>query len=691
MENSQDMHCKTNSAGIILAQKTNTEELTRSVLASYAGHSLRHHSLKIKIFAFNMNFISKSRSLILRYLPRMHSHGKRKTLILHVGMGKTGTTALQNFFWRNRDVLALHDIAYPETGAVSGAHHLISPHVPKFMDYAGWNFMHPAEWIGTVKRLPQNRILMSSELMAWAAPHDVLSFCRQLTTHFDLRICFYLRRQDNIVMAGYNQQVKAGMQIRNLTTVVLEKMISRLDYVQRISPWEASVGVENLIIRPYEREQFYQGDLIRDFLWYVLGIDDVDDFSFETEGNPNPRFSLAALEFKRRVNNVFRKPKDSNKFNKALIEYSMLNDKKSQEFYHEQDTLTYEQRQYILNKSAPANSYIAKKYLGREDGVLFYDNPAPTKETGGQTLFDEAEIVRILKYLKENHAELYKILNNGITTALQSDFNRVSNAAKSLSVLETPSRETHDTKSVTFTEAGERRIIIHPGMPKTGTTSIQQAFFKNREALLWDHSILYPGVDENHTKPILALFRQDVRKNVRFEGMSLAELDVYREKVRVKMEKEIFSFEWHTLIISGEGIATLKKEEWREFIDWLLNFANDIHVIFSVRSPVDMSRSTIQENLKLGFRFEDMRKNPPVFRARKLIQPVLTLLGHEFVDIWNFDEAIKDSKGMVYNFCAQIGLSPDVCNLLSLTPTTRNESLRMDAIEELAKRNSKLP
>jgi|GEM_PF-850260 2-polyprenyl-3-methyl-5-hydroxy-6-metoxy-1,4-benzoquinol methylase len=634
--------------------------------------------------------MSKSNSMILKYFSSKHSHGQKKTLILHVGMGKTGTTALQNFFWRNRDVLAHHDIAYPETGAVSGAHHLISPHVSKRMHYPGWHYMRPAEWIGTVKRLPQNRILMSSELMVRSAPQKILDFCKELQSHFDLKICFYLRRQDNIIMAGYNQQVKTGSQIKPLP-VVLDKLIEGFDYVKLISPWEAAVGADNLIIRPYERKQFYQGDLVRDFLWFILRIDDVDGFSFETSENPNPRFSAATLEFKRRVNNIFRNQADSNQFNKALIEYSILNDKKSQEFYHEQDTLTYEQRQYILNKSAPANSYIAKKYLGREDGVLFYDNPAPAKETGGQPSVDEAEIVRILKYLKENHAELYKILNNGITTALQSDFRRVLDAAKSLAALETTSGETQDIKSVSFTETGARHIIIHPGMPKTGTTAIQQAFFKNRETLLRNYFILYPGVDENHTKPILALFRQDAKKNVRFEGMSLAELDVYREKVRVKMEKEISSSKWHTLIISGEGIATLKKEEWREFIDWLLNFANDVHVIFSVRSPVDMSRSTIQENLKLGFRFEDMRKDPPVFRARKLIQPVLNLLGHEFVDIWNFDEAIKDLKGMIYNFCAQIGLPPDVCNLISLTPTTRNESLSMAAIEELAQRNRKLP
>ena len=114
--------------------------------------------------------------------------------------------------------------------------------------------------------------------------------------------------------------------------------------------------------------------------------------------------------------------------------------KKSNEIFHDQGTLTYKQRQYILSKFAADNEYIAKKYLCREDGVLFYENLVPSNERSEQTPYDEIEIDRILKYLKENHTALYSMLHRGITRALQSDVRSISDAAKSLTALESPSK-----------------------------------------------------------------------------------------------------------------------------------------------------------------------------------------------------------------------------------------------------------
>ena len=49
----------------------------------------------------------------------------KKNLILHIGMGKTGTSALQDFFWENRARLKKSGLCYPKYGAVSHAHHLL--------------------------------------------------------------------------------------------------------------------------------------------------------------------------------------------------------------------------------------------------------------------------------------------------------------------------------------------------------------------------------------------------------------------------------------------------------------------------------------------------------------------------------------------------------------------------------------
>ena len=45
-----------------------------------------------------------------------NSCNTKKTLYLHIGMGKTGTTALQVFFSGNRKAMEKQGIAYPSLG-----------------------------------------------------------------------------------------------------------------------------------------------------------------------------------------------------------------------------------------------------------------------------------------------------------------------------------------------------------------------------------------------------------------------------------------------------------------------------------------------------------------------------------------------------------------------------------------------
>ena len=46
-------------------------------------------------------------------------------LVLHIGTHKTGTSSLQNAFWRRRDLLATHGIIYPDFGSAHSHHGLL--------------------------------------------------------------------------------------------------------------------------------------------------------------------------------------------------------------------------------------------------------------------------------------------------------------------------------------------------------------------------------------------------------------------------------------------------------------------------------------------------------------------------------------------------------------------------------------
>lgn len=93
----------------------------------------------------------------------MNIHEKK--LMLHIAMGKTGTSALQDFFWENRKALEKDGLCCPTYGAVSHAHRLLSPHVPQHLA-KHWQFKPVAKWAQALRKTPLYKVLLSSERIA---------------------------------------------------------------------------------------------------------------------------------------------------------------------------------------------------------------------------------------------------------------------------------------------------------------------------------------------------------------------------------------------------------------------------------------------------------------------------------------------------------------------------------------------
>jgi glycosyltransferase involved in cell wall biosynthesis/predicted nucleic acid-binding Zn-ribbon protein len=293
----------------------------------------------------------------------------KKKLLLHAGMGKTGTTALQEFFWANREALGRAGIAYPEIGVEAGAHHRLSAHIPPSLAATQWEYLEPDQWVGDILACPQDRVLISSELNSSASRKEIKRFVDAVAPHVDLRVIFYLRRPDNYVMADYNQQVKAGIEKRPLETA-LEEYVRQADFPQKIGFWSELLGENAIHLRVYEREAFKGGDIVTDFLEEVLGIPDTG-FARVAGKNANPRLTPELLNYKRLLNNALPDMRDSAHFIALLAAYAEMQDAGIQGIYQDQALLSPEQRCAILERYADGMADVAHRYFGRDDGVLF--------------------------------------------------------------------------------------------------------------------------------------------------------------------------------------------------------------------------------------------------------------------------------------------------------------------------------
>jgi len=137
----------------------------------------------------------------------------------------------------------------------------------------------------------------------------------------------------------------------------------------------------------------------------------------------------------------------------------------------------------------------------------------------------------------------------------------------------------------------ENSVLLHVGLPKTGTTALQNAAANQRAALL-EHGVRYPGDRHNHSNASFSVAGRP-RGWRRGPGTaappSLKHWNALVSEVQAEHERRVF--------ISHEYFAEHPAAVCRRIAD---DLGRDIHVVFSMRNQASILRSSWQEYLKTG-------------------------------------------------------------------------------------------
>ncbi|MBT8347218.1 MAG: hypothetical protein KJO28_13045 [Desulfofustis sp.] len=216
---------------------------------------------------------------------------KEKSLVLHIGMPKTGTTAIQGFLAHNRKNLIQQKIFYPECGVPINQHTaLVKSIASPLFDWVHFNDaidqidanQYVLDILRTCKTNGCNKVIVSSEYF-WASPamqsgpsHHTPSVenfnyigrfigsCHKLFSAFDkVKVIVYLRRQDEWFDSFFNQQLKDGFPIPS-TDELLNGVKNYLLYHANLTIWAEYFGKENLVVRNYD--YLPDRDVVKDFV-----------------------------------------------------------------------------------------------------------------------------------------------------------------------------------------------------------------------------------------------------------------------------------------------------------------------------------------------------------------------------------------------------------------------------------------
>lgn len=214
-----------------------------------------------------------------------------------------------------------------------------------------------------------------------------------------------------------------------------------------------------------------------------------------------------------------------------------------------------------------------------------------------------------------------------------------------------------------------RRLILHIGFDKAGSSAIQRAFFGYD-----DGSTAYMDLfHANHSYEVWSLFldRETMNRVGRDQLQSRETQQRLAASARERMLAQL-ALGRDTLILSGEGLsAALRAKD----IDRLLNFfrphVEEIKVIVYLREPKAYRRSGLQERLKRG---RCTIAKAPFADYRRRLEPWEAAVGRDAIDFVLFSPATLAGQDVVSDFAARVGLAPGV-----VTSTRVNESMSAEA------------
>lgn len=244
-------------------------------------------------------------------------------LILHVGIHKTGSSAIQSALARNAGALRARNMTYPDFASLPAA---------RLGRISSGNGLPLAKLLGspTPYAQPVSRaaidaeverayaqgrdLLYSSEALLFINPDKASAFLASVRNiGFDARLAIYVRSVADLALSMYHQDVKQkrltgsfGEFLRSFEAGPLRSALS----LCRV------FGRENATMRNYDA---CKDNLIEDFFQNMLGFQTLDGFSLE---NPAVNRSLtgAELAIMREMNAVLTNPRHSRLATEALID-----------------------------------------------------------------------------------------------------------------------------------------------------------------------------------------------------------------------------------------------------------------------------------------------------------------------------------------------------------------------------------
>ncbi|MEB3266377.1 MAG: hypothetical protein VKN13_07175 [Cyanobacteriota bacterium] len=233
--------------------------------------------------------------------------------------------------------------------------------------------------------------------------------------------------------------------------------------------------------------------------------------------------------------------------------------------------------------------------------------------------------------------------------------------------------------------------ILHVGMPKTGSSSIQEYLSHG----LRDPRFLYIGLGEvNGSRPLITLGMDNPENHWvhRRNRATPRQAKTLRHRYQRALEQSLTQARYRGLtpILSGEGCWRLSAAALTRVRDHISAQGFQAHVIVYLRPYLSWLESNFQQALKTGqgafeprsIHFNRWEESPNEMHAKfaysKRLDVLASVFGSDRVSVRLFKPDVLSSGCVVHDFCAATGIEPPLKAL-----PRENDRLSLDAVRLL--------
>jgi hypothetical protein len=310
--------------------------------------------------------------------------GSVTRLVLHIGMNKTGSTALQSFWSQNAEPLRTSGLLYPVTGRVGAMQHVGLADALGFRgapepDEEKLSHLR-ARLDAEVRQTSPDVVLLSSEFLARRRD---LRPVRRFLSGYDVSVVVYLRRHDFWMYARYSQAVRSvndppwDKGFAGFCAFESNRRDVHVRYRGLVDAWAAAFGADSVVVRPYERQQ-NRPDLLTD-ISCAAGLPMSGAGAAFGDGIRNRSLGPLGARLCEEIQRSALHRATKRRAVRAVDRIARCLPRARPRIPERQHDLLRD----LVEQNAEDYRYIATRFLGRADGRLFLDPPPGSDWTPG--------------------------------------------------------------------------------------------------------------------------------------------------------------------------------------------------------------------------------------------------------------------------------------------------------------------